>query len=82
MTPRRKPEEGPLTWDRLRGRWDERDNRYRLRRSFPGSKPLQVSPGESLAIREYRRTEVAMLPQATRARALIELNNWIPPVAR
>jgi hypothetical protein len=33
-------------------------------------------------IREYRRTEIATLPAATRALALVELNAWYPPVAR
>ncbi len=71
-----------MTWDQLRALWDERDNRYRLRRSYPGGRPLQVSPGEALSIHEYRRAEAAMLPPATRRLALIALNNWYPPVAR
>jgi len=71
-----------MAWDQLRALWDERDNRYRLRRSFPGNRPLQVTPGEAVAIRDYRRTEVATLPAATRALALVELNAWYPPVAR
>jgi len=68
-----------MTWDVLLGLWDERDHRYRRRRS--NLAPLQMSPEEARAVRDYRRAEIAMLPQAARAMAHIALNLWAPPVA-
>jgi hypothetical protein len=71
-----------VTWSQLRALWDERDHRYRTRREPVTHRALQISASEATAIREYRRTEVATLPPATRARALLELNRWLPPIIR
>ena len=72
-------EEASASWSELRALWDKRDSRYRLRRL--NGRPLQVSSAELVAIREYRRGEIATLPQAERPRAVLKLNRWYPPVA-
>lgn len=57
-----------MTWAQLRALWDERDDRYRSRRV--GS----LTKSETEAVRAYRWTEIALLPQVERPHAVAALD--------
>jgi hypothetical protein len=59
--------------DALLALWSERDSRYRTRRTGG------LTAEEARAVRDYRRAEIARLPEASRAVANLELNRWYPP---
>jgi hypothetical protein len=72
--------------EELRTLWAERDRRYREHRS--GAKPrsgraatMALTTDECLAIREYRLSEVGLLPAGARSELRAEVWRWGPPAA-
>ena len=60
-----------MTWDELRALWDERDDRYRSRmRTLTAAE----TEAETEAVRAYRWTEIALLPEGGRPHAVAALD--------
>jgi len=56
-----------MTWAELRALWAERDDRYR-------SRMRTLTAAETEAVRAYRWTEIALLPEGERPHAVAALD--------
>ena len=56
-----------MTWAELRALWDERDDRYR-------SRMRTLTAAETEAVRAYRATEIALLPESERPHAVAAMD--------